>query len=178
MPAAIGLFLLAYPVVGLAFEHGDLFLPERHPGTDHGRAAPITSSGLPFAAVDQVLIFASYARKNTLTPALVGVLSVVVYLVVAQLLIRPLGLFSLMIADSVKHMVHAGVMAYLLNRQLGGIRGRIAATTGQSSAGRNGDGGCWFGDLAFLMPDSNPTGEPFAAGWRRRVAGTWGVILF
>ena len=33
--------------------------------------------GLPFAAVDQMLVFASYARKDTWRPALAGVISIV-----------------------------------------------------------------------------------------------------
>ncbi|MBN1314324.1 MAG: murein biosynthesis integral membrane protein MurJ [Anaerolineales bacterium] len=126
IPATVGLFVLAFPIVGLAFEHGGF----------SAESTIITANvlkfyliGLPFAAVDQLLIFAFYARKNTLTPALVGVLSVVVYLLVAQVLIKPMGLFSLMVADSVKHMVHAGVMAILMNKKLGGIRDSIGSTT-------------------------------------------------
>jgi putative peptidoglycan lipid II flippase len=82
--------------------------------------------------VDQLLIFGFYARKNTLSPALVGVLSVGVYLMVALALLKPLGLYSLMIADSIKHMTHAGVMAYLLYRQLGGVRGQVLLTSGKA----------------------------------------------
>ena len=47
--------------------------------------------GLSFAAVDTMLIFAFYARKDTLTPSLVGVVSVIIYLVVALALIQPSG---------------------------------------------------------------------------------------
>jgi len=129
IPAAVGLFVLARPIVALAFERGD-FSP----------AATLETSivlryyliGLPFAAVDQVLIFAFYARKNTLAPELVGVLSVIVYLIVAFSLIKPLGLYSLMIADSVKHMSHAGVMAWLMQRKMGGVRDSILRTTGKA----------------------------------------------
>lgn len=126
IPATVGLFILARPIVGLAFEHGGF---SSQSTTLTSNVLKLYLVGLPFAAVDQLLIFAFYARKNTLAPALVGVLSVIVYLAVAQCLIGPLGLYSLMIADSVKHMVHAGVMAFLMNKNLGGIRDNIGATT-------------------------------------------------
>jgi putative peptidoglycan lipid II flippase len=129
IPATIGLFVLARPIVALAFERGG-FLPAATRET--ATVLRFYLIGLPFAAVDQLLIFASYARKNTLAPALVGVLSVVVYLLVAFLLIGPLGLYSLMIADSVKHMVHAGTMVYLLRRRLGGVRDGILRTAAKA----------------------------------------------
>lgn len=126
VPATVGLFVLAHQIVALAFERGG-FLPAATWET--ATVLRYYLIGLPFAAIDQLLIFASYARKNTLTPALVGVVSVGVYLLVAFLLIEPLGLYSLMIADSVKHMVHAGSMAYLLRRRLGALRNGILNTT-------------------------------------------------
>jgi peptidoglycan biosynthesis protein MviN/MurJ (putative lipid II flippase) len=51
---------------------------------------------------------------------LIGSLSLIVYMVVAFTLWPRFGLFSLMIADSVKHVVHALVSAYLLGRRIGG----------------------------------------------------------
>ena len=129
IPAAVGLYVLATPVVALAFEHGG-FLPADTEVT--AVALRLYLFGLPFAAVDQLLIFGFYARKNTLSPALVGGLSVGVYLLVAMALLKPLGLYSLMIADSIKHMTHAGVMAYLLYRQLGGVRGEVLLTSGKA----------------------------------------------
>jgi putative peptidoglycan lipid II flippase len=77
--------------------------------------------GLPFAALDLLLVYAFYARQDTLTPALTGVLSLGVYMAVAVLLFPRAGLFSLMIADSVKFVVHALVSAGLLRRRMGGF---------------------------------------------------------
>lgn len=121
LPATIGLFALATPIVALLFEHG-LFT---------GQDTEITSwvlriflFGLPFAAVDQMLIFASYARKDTLRPALVGVVSILIYVMVAVLLLPILGLFSLMVADAVKHLSHTALMLVVLRRQIGGIGGQ------------------------------------------------------
>src|SRR5690606_21601993 len=96
LPATAGLFALAGPVVALLFEHGQFT------AGDTAMTAQVLRYylfGLPFAAVDQMLVFASYARKDTLRPALVGVVSIVVYVLVAALLLEPYGLLSLMIAD-------------------------------------------------------------------------------
>jgi len=120
IPATVGLFVLARPIAGLLFERGEFT------AFDTERTALVLRfflSGLSFAAVDTLLIFAFYARKDTLTPALIGVASVAVYLVTALALVRPLGLFSLMVADSVKQIVHAVASGALLARRLGGFRG-------------------------------------------------------
>ena len=79
--------------------------------------------GLPFAAVDQMLVFASYARKDTWRPALVGVVSIVIYSITAVALLQPLGLLSLMVADSLKHVVHTALMIWILHRQIGSMAG-------------------------------------------------------
>lgn len=129
IPATVGLYALAQPVVALAFEHGGFTAADTQVTSQVLRFYLI---GLPFAAVDQLLIFASYPRKDTLTPALVGVFSVVIYLAVAVVLLRPMGLFSLMIADSIKHIFHAGIMTFLLHRRLGDLKEQLTLTTGKA----------------------------------------------
>jgi putative peptidoglycan lipid II flippase len=149
LPATAGLFALAPAIVALIFQHGEF----------SGAATEVTGLilrlflfGLPFAAVDQMLIFASYARKDTLRPALVGVVSIGVYVFVAATLPelveatgleneiasllplvghvqvpnleQPVGLYSLMIADGVKHLVHTLLMLWVLQRQVGGLAGQ------------------------------------------------------
>lgn len=117
IPATVGLFVLAGPVVALIFEHGKFTSVD----TAHtALALRLYLLGLPFAAVDLLLIFAFYARQNTFTPAVVGLISLVAYMVVALYLLPWYSFFALMIADSVKHMVHTGVSAYLLGRGMGG----------------------------------------------------------
>ncbi|MCB0034564.1 MAG: murein biosynthesis integral membrane protein MurJ [Anaerolineales bacterium] len=120
LPAAVGMFVLAQPVVRLLFEHGQ-FLAQDTEITS--RVLQVYVFGMPFAAVDQMLVYASYARKDTLSPALVGVFSVIIYLIVALALKGSIGLYSLMAADAIKHMVHTALMFWLLHRHLGGLRG-------------------------------------------------------
>ena len=118
LPAAAGLFALAVPIISLLLEHGE-FTAEDTIIT--ARVLRVYIIGLVFAAVDQMLVIASYARKDTWRPALVGVVSIVIYTVTALVLINPIGLLSLMAADAVKHAVHTVIMIWLLLRVVGSL---------------------------------------------------------
>lgn len=120
LPATTGLFALAPYIIGLLFQHG------RFTAADTATIALVLRVyliGMPFAAADQMLVFASYARKDTWRPALVGFISIIIYSLTALILLRPLGLLSLMVADSVKHVVHTMIMLWILRRQLGDLAG-------------------------------------------------------
>jgi putative peptidoglycan lipid II flippase len=126
LPAAVGLMVLANPIIGLLFQHG------RFNAVDTAMTALALRFyliGLPFAALDLLLVYAFYARQDTLTPALVGLLSLGVYIVTAVTLFPRFGLFSLMIADSLKHTVHASVSGYLLVRHMKGLGGQRITLT-------------------------------------------------
>jgi putative peptidoglycan lipid II flippase len=64
--------------------------------------------------VDTPLNFAFYARNNTWLPALVGVVSVGVYVAVALTLVGQLGYLGLVWADTAKQAAHALIMAALV----------------------------------------------------------------
>ncbi len=88
--------------------------------------------GLVFAALDQPLIFAFYARKNTWTPALVGMGTVALYLVMALLptQFHEPRLWELILANSLKLMAHALLMLGLFTRKVGSLAPyRVGRTT-------------------------------------------------
>lgn len=120
LPAAAGLFALAQPIIKLLLQHGQFTSEDTEITTLVLRVYLI---GLGFAAVDQMLVFASYARKDTWRPAMAGILSITVYTIVAILLLDTLGLLSLMVADAVKHIIHTAIMLWLLQRHVGGLSG-------------------------------------------------------
>ena len=120
LPATAGLFALAHPIIDLLFGNG------AYTGADVTQTALVLQVyllGLPLAGVDRMLVFASYARKDTWRPALVGVISMLVNATVAVSLLGTLGLFALMVADVVKHLVHTLLMVWVLRRQIGGLGG-------------------------------------------------------
>ena len=127
LPAATGLFVLAVPIIVLLFEHGAFGSGDT---VITARALRLYLIGLPFAAVDLLLVYAFYARKDTLTPALIGVVSLIVYMLVALALFESWGLFSLMAADSIKHFVHALISGVLLARRIGGFGSQRLLITG------------------------------------------------
>lgn len=131
LPAVAGLFVLAGPIIALLFENGAFLAADT---AITAQALRFYLIGLPFAAIDLLLVYAFYARKDTFTPALIGVISLGVYLGVALLLFERLGLYSLMAADSAKHFVHASISGWLLWRRLEGFGSQRLAVTGMKSA--------------------------------------------
>jgi putative peptidoglycan lipid II flippase len=131
VPATLGLLALAGPLTQLLFGHG---------ATDAAGVALIALAlvcylpGLPFAAIDQLLIFAYYARKNTRTPVIVGVAAVLVYLGVALALLQPLGMVGLVLANSAQFISHALIMLWLARRSLGGLGGGLRRSLLRSTA--------------------------------------------
>jgi putative peptidoglycan lipid II flippase len=124
IPATVGMFVLAGPLIGLVFERGK-FTPADT--TAMSVVLRLYLIGIPFAAVDLLLIFAFYAVKDTMTPAIVGIFSLACYIVIAVVL-EPVmvaiggprsAFLSLMIADSVKHLIHMTISLVLLRRRVG-----------------------------------------------------------
>ena len=120
IPATVGLYLLAHPIIGVIFERGD-FTPADTVAT--AEALRCALLGLLFAAVDQPLIFAFYAHKDTLTPALVGVGTTLFYVLLALVpwWLGMLTLPLLVLANSLKLTAHAAAMLLLTRRRLGGL---------------------------------------------------------
>ncbi len=132
IPATVGLFVLARPVVELIFEHGD-FLPADTTMTT--MVLRLYLLGIIAAAIDLPLINAFYARQDAWTPAIVGLVGVFVYLVVALTpsLFRSMRLSDLIIANAIQLSVHALTMLLLLHRRVGSLRGhRLRHTTSRA----------------------------------------------
>ena len=112
VPVLLGLWLLAEPTVRLLFERGPFTAADT---SQVAMALRIYLLGALFAAIDFPLIYAFYARNNTLLPALVGVLSVLAYGAIALALIEGLGFLGLVWADTAKQAAHAIVMLAVLS---------------------------------------------------------------
>ena len=65
LPATAALFVLATPVIALLFEHGAFTAADTQ---ITATALRLYLPGLPFAALDLLLVYAFYARQDTLTP--------------------------------------------------------------------------------------------------------------
>ena len=129
VPLLVGLGLLAEPTVRLLFERGQFVAADT---AQVVLALQVYLVGALFASIDFPLIYAFYARNDTLLPALVGVLSVLVYAVFALALIERLGFIGLVWADTAKQGAHAIVMLGLLYWKMGRFSsGRRPECTGE-----------------------------------------------
>jgi len=123
LPATAGLATLAEPVVRLLLER-NAFTP-----TDTLTTAGVLRlylPGLPAAALDQLLLFAFYARRKTLAPNLVQGAAIGCYILTALGLLRltSLRVEALVIGNSVQWIAHLVIMAILARNliDLNGLR--------------------------------------------------------
>jgi putative peptidoglycan lipid II flippase len=170
---AVIMLVLRRPLVGLLFERGQFGLAD----TDRTALALLAYlPGLPAAALDQQLIYAFYARQNTLTPVLVGVFAVGLYAVTAVALLRPLGMPGLALANSVQWIAHAVVMVWLARPLLGnGLKPLGKAAAGGFAAGVA--AGAVAAGLAALTPPVLSS-RPAAYLWQVGVGGGAGLVAY
>lgn len=114
MPAAVGLIVLAVPMVTTLFQYG-VTTP------DDARMMANSLIGFSLGLVGLVLVKVLapgfFARKNTRTPVRVGVIAMVVNIVVAVILVGPLKHVGLATATSVAAWVNAGLLFKLLREE-------------------------------------------------------------
>lgn len=160
VPAALGMLVLSWPIVKLLFFHG----ATTEAGADAiWLALVLYLPGTLFAAFDQVLIFAFYARQNTKLPQIVGVVAVGVYFAVAFSLYRPYGMAGLVIANSLQFIFHTIVMIWLMRRHLAGVRldGGEFARTLKVCIGMAVAMAALAGALALALEQTLPAAEGF-----------------
>jgi len=119
VPVGVVMVVLRQPLVSVLFQRFafDQIATERT-----ALALLAYSPQLPFVVVDQLLIVAYYARKETRTPVLVGFAGIGVYLAVALATVGPLGMPGLALANAIQNSAHAVVLYVLLARGYGALR--------------------------------------------------------
>ena len=145
LPCVVALYVLALPVVDLLYQHG-AFTAQDSAAT--ARALQFYLFGTVFAAIDQPLVFAFYARKNTLLPNLVAVAGLGFYLIVALPLLNTFGYLALVLANSAQLAGHALLMLWFTRTRLGGFGGEgLGSTTLKLLAAS-----AVMGAVMFLLP--------------------------
>jgi putative peptidoglycan lipid II flippase len=134
IPAAIGYLTLSVPIVSLLYQHHHF---NHHDTLQTAAALTGYAVQIPFVGLDQMLIFSFYARKDTLTPMLVGVLCVGVYVVSALLLKPGLQILGLALANTLQNSIHGVILLALLFSTIGGLfhRGIVRSVVSSLSAG-------------------------------------------
>ncbi|MDQ5854665.1 MAG: murein biosynthesis integral membrane protein MurJ [Chloroflexota bacterium] len=148
LPATAALAVLAQPIIVLLFQHGAFGAAD----------TAVTALALLFylpsllaAAVDQPLIFAFYARNNTLLPNLVNGAAIGTYLLVAFGTIGTLGLYGLILANGMQWGIHALLMLWYAHRRLDAVRGQgLMAAFGKGAIASGGAGLAGYGVAQLL----------------------------
>ena len=111
VPAAVGLALLASPLIRMLFQRGAFS------AADTAAMAPVLAvfaAGLPFLSFVNLALRAFYARQDTRTPVRAALLSFIVNLALSLALMRSAGTLGLAIAGTVS----TGVQAWYLQTRL------------------------------------------------------------
>lgn len=139
-PLAVGMILLAEPLVSLALERGAFGAEAR---TLAASALAMYGIGMVTFAVETVLVNFFFALRDTLTPIAVGLFGVALNIALCALLIEPLGVAGVALALTLSKSVKLVVLAVLLPRKgpylrwgaLGAASLRLLAAAGVSALG-------------------------------------------
>jgi putative peptidoglycan lipid II flippase len=149
VPAMIGLIVLRVYIVALLFQHGTC----AHDCTvRNALALQNYAYQLPFLALDQLLIAAFYARKNTIVPVVVGVVSIAFYAAIAVPFSSTIGMPAIAFANAALNSVHAVILFILLTRVIGNLGMRTLG----ASLGRILLAGAAMGLIIWLLLQALP----------------------
>ncbi|MGH7946930.1 MAG: murein biosynthesis integral membrane protein MurJ [Opitutaceae bacterium] len=121
IPAAVGLMVLATPIIRLLFERGAFN------AADTLMMQPVLmvfALGLPFFSFVTIVLRAFYAQKDTTTPVHAALLSFVVNVVLSFALMQPLGTVGLAVSSAVAVVVQAVYLQIQLARKREGLEFR------------------------------------------------------
>lgn len=132
LPAAVGLGVLAQPIIQVLFERG-AFTPAATLAT--GQVLACLALGLPAQVLSKVLAPGFYAREDTRTPVRVAAVALLVNVVVAWLLAAQLGHVGIALALSLSSWANVLGLAWLLGRRGVFVPDRLAVRRGLGTAG-------------------------------------------
>ncbi|HEY1792341.1 MAG TPA: murein biosynthesis integral membrane protein MurJ [Opitutaceae bacterium] len=119
IPAAVGLALLAGPIVQLIFRHGQV---SAHDALRMGILLAVMAVGLPFFSVVNLMVRAFYAVKDTRTPVRVALVDFVINIGVSLVLIRYWGVVGIVVASTLAIIAQAVLLSRAITRRMPGMR--------------------------------------------------------
>jgi putative peptidoglycan lipid II flippase len=124
VPASVALVVLAEPIVGLLYEHGNFT------SQDTAEVAALLAAfgpGLLGYAASFVLARSFYSRQNTKTPAILNVALLVLYVALAYLLSRMMALAGVALAFSGAYTLLALALLAAMRQEIKRVDGRRLA---------------------------------------------------
>lgn len=125
VPATVGLIALAAPIVGLIYERGR-FLPADTAAT--AAALMFYAPGLVGYSAVKIASPTFYAFRDSRTPVLVSMMSVVVNALLNLALVQVLGYRGLAFGTALAALLNAGTLMLLLRKRIHGLDGTRVAT--------------------------------------------------
>jgi putative peptidoglycan lipid II flippase len=126
VPASVGLFVLATPIVQLLLERGRFL---RADTISTAAAVQCYAIGLVGYSAARIASPVFYALQKSRMAVILSTITIVVNLVFSLILVRWFGFRGLALATSLAAMVHGGLSLVLLRQQLGRIGGSRLAKT-------------------------------------------------
>lgn len=160
VPAAVGLIVLAEPIIRLLFERGEF---DAESTALMRPVLVVCALGLPFISFVSIVLRAFYAQKDTKTPVRAALVSFWVNLGLSLVLMKPFGTVGLAMASNFAVVVQA----LMLQRRLAQMREGLGF-------------GLVVTDLGKVIGAAAVMGGVVAAGWwawERMVPATkWGEL--
>jgi putative peptidoglycan lipid II flippase len=124
VPATLGLFVLAGPIVALIFEHGNFTASDT---AATALALQYYAIGLVGYSVVRIVSPGFYALHMSRVPVTASVVSVAANIALNVVLVRVMGYAGLALGTSLAAIINATIQIVLLRRKIGGIEGRRLA---------------------------------------------------
>ena len=121
IPAAVGLFLLAEPIVRVLFQRG-AFTPEMTAAT--AGALKFFAVGIPLVSADRNLVPSFYALRKPKIPVMTAAVAFVINVVAALILMKTMAHRGLALAMSIAATANFVMLYYMLTRQVGSLGGK------------------------------------------------------
>jgi putative peptidoglycan lipid II flippase len=127
VPATMGLMVLSLPIVELLYERG-AFVSRDSAGT--AAALMFYAPGLLGYSAVKIAAPTFYSLRDSRTPVLVSVGSVVANLVLNLILVRVMGFRGLALGTAIAAVLNATLLLFFLSRRLDGLDGKSVASSG------------------------------------------------
>jgi putative peptidoglycan lipid II flippase len=116
VPSAVGVYMMAEPIVQILFEHGRFHAEETRMTAAILR---VNSVGILTYAGIRVIVAPFYAIKNTWLPATCAAFSLLIHIVLASQLIKTHGAVGLVASSMISSFVNLSLLTLFHNRLIG-----------------------------------------------------------
>ena len=113
IPASLGLFLMAEPIILTVFQHGKFQIADAYLASLSLKAYIIGLLGFMFI---KVLATGFFSRKDTKTPVKIGIIAMTVNMIFNLILFYPLAHVGLALATSISAIVNASLLFWALRK--------------------------------------------------------------